>query len=82
MLEALRSPMLMAYHDNQPFNDNMLRLCPMLENPEKLRDMINSSGAHSTDLQSPETVEHLCSKCDKYSEHWKPVAEKLWNENK
>jgi len=54
----------------------------MLENPEKLRDMINSSGALSTDLQSPETVEHLCSKCDKYSEHWKPVTEKLWNKNK
>ena len=61
MLEALRSPMLMAYHDNQPFNDNMLRPCPMLENPEKLRDMINSSGAHSTDLQLPETVEHMIS---------------------
>lgn len=82
LLEALRSPMLMAYHDNQPFNDNMLRPCPMLENPEKLRNMVNSSGAHSTDLQSPETVEHLCSKCDKYSEHWKPVADKLWKENK
>ena len=23
-----------AYHDNQPFNDNMLRPCPMLENPD------------------------------------------------
>ena len=35
LLETLRSPMMMAYHDNQPFNDNMLRPCPMLENPEK-----------------------------------------------
>ena len=28
--------MMMAYHDGQPFNENMLRPCPMLENPEKL----------------------------------------------
>ncbi|MDO5303531.1 MAG: radical SAM protein [Clostridia bacterium] len=78
LLEALRSPMMMAYHDNQPFNDNMLRPCPMLENPEKLRKMVAESGAHSTDLQSPETAEHLCSKCDHYAEHWKPSADKLW----
>ena len=49
----MQSPMFMAYHDGQPFNDNMLRPCPMLENPEKLRAMVEASGAHSTDLQSP-----------------------------
>ena len=30
----------MAYHRGQPFNDNMLRPCPMLENPDKLREMV------------------------------------------
>lgn len=34
LLEALQSPMMMAYYDRQPFNENMLRPCPMLENPE------------------------------------------------
>lgn len=80
ILEALRSPMMMAYHNGQPFNENMLRPCPMLENPEKLRRMVAGTRAHSTDLQSPESVEHLCAKCDKYAEHWKPVAEQLWKE--
>ena len=78
LLEALQSPMLMAYHDGQPFNDNMLRPCPMLENPEKLRAMVAASGAHSTDLQSPESADHLCSKCDQYAANWKPAAEKIW----
>ncbi len=82
LLEALRSPMMMAYHKNQPFNENMLRPCPMLENPTKLREMVATAGAHSTDLQSPESAEHLCSKCDHYAEHWKPVADKLWEENR
>lgn len=78
ILEALQSPMMMAYHDGQPFNENMLRPCPMLENPEKLRKMVVGTKAHSTDLQSPESVEHLCVKCDRYAEHWKPVSEELW----
>lgn len=82
LLQALRSPMLMAYHANQPFNENMLRPCPMLENPQKLRAMVNKSGAHSTDLQSPESAEHLCAKCDNYAKHWKVSADKLWQENK
>ena len=78
ILEALQSPMMMAYHDGQPFNENMLRPCPMLENPEKLRKMVAGTEAHSTDLQSPETVEHLCAKCDRYARDWTPVAEELW----
>lgn len=79
ILETLQSPMMMAYHDGQPFNENMLRPCPMLENPEKLRKMVAGTEAHSTDLQSPETVEHLCAKCDRYAQDWAPVAEELWN---
>ena len=78
LLEALQSPIFMAYHDNMPFNDNMLRPCPMLENPERLRKMVTDCGAHSTDPMSPETVEHLCGKCDQYAAHWAPEAEKLW----
>jgi MoaA/NifB/PqqE/SkfB family radical SAM enzyme len=78
LLEALTSPMFMAYHDGQPFNENMLRPCPMLENPEKLPEMVKRAGAHSTDPQSPETAEHLCAKCVKYAECWTPAAEKLW----
>ncbi len=79
LLECLTSPMFMAYHDGQPFNDNMLQPCPMLENPDKLRQMVAKTGAHSTDLQSPETAEHLCGKCDQYAKCWQPAADALWN---
>ena len=78
LLEALQSPIFMAYHRGQPFNENMLRPCPMLENPEKLRAMVAGSGAHSTDPMSPESVDHLCAKCDRYAAEWAPVAEDLW----
>ena len=81
LLEALKSPLFMAYHDGQPFNQNMLRPCPMLENPERLREMVKKTGAKSTDLQSPEEVDHLCDKCMSYAEHWAKTAELLWNQS-
>ena len=82
LLDVLRSPLFMAYHDGQPFNDNMLRPCPMLENPTKLRKIIEKTGAKSTDMQSPETAEHLCAKCDSYAACWTPKAEELWEKRK
>ena len=41
LLEALKQPLFMAYRDHQPFNNNHLRPCPMLENPEILQRMVN-----------------------------------------
>lgn len=79
LLDAYKSPLFMAYHDNQPFNDNMLRPCPMLENPEFLRQMVKETKAESTDYQSFESVDHLCDKTVKYAENWKPTADKLWH---
>ena len=79
LLDCLQSPIFKAYHEGQPFNDNMLRPCPMLENPEKLREIVKKTDAHSTDMLSPESADHLCSKCDRYASDWAPAAEELWN---
>lgn len=82
LLEALKQPLFMAYRENQPFNNNHLRPCPMLENPEYLREMVKKCGAKSTDLQSTEDVDHLCDKCKLYANNWADVADNLWEKNK
>ena len=81
LLEGLRSPLFMAYHDGQPFNNNHLRPCPMLENPEKLRAMVKDTKAASTDLEAPEEVDTLCDRCSGYAENWKGKAQELWDES-
>ena len=81
LLEGLQSPLFMAYHRNQPFNDNHLRPCPMLENPQCLRAIIAETGAKSTNLEGEETADALCAKCDRFAAEWAPVAEELWKNN-
>jgi MoaA/NifB/PqqE/SkfB family radical SAM enzyme len=78
LLEAYTSPLFMQYHDNQPFNDNHLRPCPLLDNPGRLSDMVDKSGAKSTDLQNPEDVHDLTDKCVDKAEKWATVADELW----
>lgn len=80
VLECLRSPLFHEYYKGQPFNDNMLRPCPMLENPQALRNIVKTSGAKSTNLIKEESAEELCSKCDVYAASWAPKAKEIWEE--
>ena len=80
LLDALRSPLFMQYYEGQPFNDNLLKPCPILENEGLLADMVKRAGAHSTDLQEKESAENLCAKCHDSIAEWTPVAERIWND--
>ena len=80
LLEACRSPLFMGYHDNQPWNDNLLRPCPVLDNPGRLTEIAEKSHAQSTDYQNLESAKEFSDKCVETAAKWAPVAERLWNE--
>ena len=80
LLDALRSPLFMKYYEGQPFNDNYLKPCPMLENPDVLPKMVAETGAMSTDLVEKESPEQLREKTRAAAEAWAPVADRIWND--
>ena len=80
VIECLKSPLFHEYYKGQPFNDNMLRPCPMLENPQALRKLVKKTGAKSTDLIQSESADELCAKCDLYAQNWAPKAKEIWEE--
>lgn len=82
LLEALKQPLFMAYRDQQPFNENMLRPCPLLDNPQCLRQMVESSHAKSTQPLDHEDVRDLTDKTKAAAKAWAPVADALWKDNK
>ena len=80
LLECLQQPLFKEYHKGQPFNHNHLRPCPMLENPELLGEMVKRSGAHSTDMQQPESTDDVFRRCRPYADQWTPSADRIWAE--
>ncbi len=81
MLDALKSPIFMAYKARQPFSDNMLRACPVVDNPGAIKKIVLESGAKSTDLQSPEKIEDLFAKTVDVARKWKETADKMAEEH-
>ncbi|WP_313344183.1 radical SAM protein [Sedimentibacter sp.] len=81
LLQAYKNPLFMQYRQNQPFNSNLLKPCPLLDNPGCLTEIVEKSGAISTDMQSPENVRDLSTKCFRAAMGWAPFADKLWEES-
>ncbi len=76
--EALRSPFFRAFRDAQPFSLNPLRSCPLIDMPDKLVDVVTRSGAHSTEISSPEDARELAAKTRPIAERWGEAAEEIY----
>lgn len=81
LIECLQSDLFKQYQAGQPFNDNHLKPCPLLDNPGKLASMVHASGAKSTDMEAPEDVDALSKKTRAAAEGWSPTADRLWEES-
>lgn len=81
LLEALKSPLFAQYRQNQPFNRNHLRPCPLLDNPDLLKKMVHRAGAYPTQLGDLESVDDLTAKCQAVSKRWAKTADRLWAES-
>ena len=81
VLEALQSPLFMAYKRNQPFSNNMLRPCPVLDNPGAISKMVAETGAYSTEMQHPESANALFDKTVAAAKAWKVKADELFDRN-
>jgi len=78
LLECYESPLFKSYRAHQPFNSNMLRPCPLLDNPGALSQMVGESGAKSTDYMNPEPAAELEQKTVAAAEKWAVASEPLW----
>ncbi len=81
LLECYKSPLFKSYQAHQPFNTNMLRPCPLLDNPGRLSEMVHETGAKSTDYTHPEDVDELESKTKAVAERWAVASEPLWEKS-
>ncbi|HHP51011.1 MAG TPA: radical SAM protein [Moorella mulderi] len=79
LIEVLKNPLFRAYQKRQPFHCNPLRPCPLIDNPEKMVEMVLESGAYSTNVHGGEGPEEFAAKLVPYARDWGKVADSLWN---
>lgn len=80
LVEALKSPLFKAYQESIPFNENLLRPCPLIDNPERLQQMVEETGAYPTQTDKL-TASVLCQPLHGYAKAWGEIADDLWEKN-
>ena len=80
LAEVITSPFFMAFRKRQPFNENHLRPCSIIDNPHVLRDIVAETGAYATHDGAETVVTDLAKQLDAYSCAYGKIADKVWNE--
>jgi len=78
--EIVTSPFFMAFRKRQPYSDNLLRPCTIIDNPQILREIVEETGAHPTHDGAETIITTLSKQLDDYAAQWKCYADKAWEE--
>ncbi len=75
LTEILQNPLFKEYQDRIPFNDNLYRPCPIIDNPEELKDMVDKTGAEPTHEGADNIFEQsVYNKLKKKAEKWGEIS--------
>jgi MoaA/NifB/PqqE/SkfB family radical SAM enzyme len=80
--EALVSPLMKAYQKRQPFSTNMLRPCPLIDNPDALAEIVKEAGAYSTQKDVRHDPDAFAHQLSGYACGWQRFADHIWNDKK
>ena len=78
LLDALKSPFFTAIRSKQPFNHNLLKPCPLIDNPKVMRWAVKNFGAYPTHPGAESLVTELADGLDKYSAELGAVYAPVW----
>ena len=79
--EVIKNPLFRSYQKRMPFSDNLMCPCPIIDNPQMLRDIVEESSARPTyegaaDILKGEIAEEL----DKISKTWHEISREINDE--
>ncbi len=73
--EVLDNPLFREYQKRQPFNENSLRPCPIIDNNPALREIVKESGAEPTHAGAGNVItEEVGKKLEDLAERWEKVS--------
>ncbi len=79
LLEIFRgSPLFRAVQSRQPYGENLLRPCMIIDHPHILREVIRESGARATHAGAEKVLTELSQALDEYARGYARIADKAW----
>ncbi len=80
LAEALNSPLFRAIRERQPHNQNHLRPCMIIDNPQIYREIIEETKPYFTHKGAEEIITKMKEDLDRYAARFGVLADKVWRE--
>lgn len=83
LVDVFKSDLFKELRSRQPYNQNLLLPCMMIDNPNVVREVMGKTGAKPTDEGARKMLEDkdFQNDLDKLASDFKPYAEKAWKED-
>jgi MoaA/NifB/PqqE/SkfB family radical SAM enzyme len=76
--EVLNSSFFRAIRARQPFSENPLTPCMIIDKPHELRELVRRHHAYPTHPGAETLLEELAPELDRYAEEYHAIAEETW----
>ncbi|MHB1135925.1 MAG: radical SAM protein [Coriobacteriia bacterium] len=76
--DALGSTFFTAIRDRQPYSENLLRPCMLIDNTSVVREVVTKTGAHATHPGADQLLSTLAEGLDAYAAEYKCIADRVW----
>ncbi|HOT22843.1 MAG TPA: radical SAM protein [Thermoleophilia bacterium] len=79
LIEAFNSPYFREIRSRQPFSDNLLKPCMLIDNPNQSREIMAATGARPTHPGAESLFTELRDPIDKYAAEVERVYAPIWS---
>ncbi len=76
--EVFSSPFFRAIQENQPYDNNLMRPCMLIDVPETLREVVEKYGARPSHDGADSITTSLKQEVDTYAQAFKELADEIW----
>lgn len=80
--DAINSPFMKRIRSRQPYRENLLTPCMLIDAPDVLRSVVSEFDARPTCEGAEELVTRLAAPLDRYAEEYRTYADPAWEEEK
>jgi MoaA/NifB/PqqE/SkfB family radical SAM enzyme len=78
LVEIINSPFFNTIRSHQPFNENLLCPCMLIDNPEVIRLVVKETGAHPTHEGAESLISTYSEFLDAYSQEYRQLSRRIW----